>query len=314
MPQLNGGTEPAGGQFSRNDFPAIPVNFATAELRLANYTINAPDQSHTCGSNLARQLNTEGLAGVFILSDRLNVNGSHLVAGFTSVLSSDVPISGGIAGDGAAFKETIVGANRAPRSNLVAAVGFNGPAIRIGNGSVGDWNVFGPRRTITKSEDNKLFELDGEPALDLYERYLGEDDVNNFPGFVLLFPPQISDPDRPNSNNVRTILGIDRVTLSIMFAGDMSKGSNDQLMRGTIDRLVAGSGSAAQQTNSTVGVDGGKAIVVSCIGRRLMMGQRVIDEVEVAHEVLGSNRECIGFYSYGKISPHLTSGLCEFHN
>src|SRR5262249_16041230 len=144
--------------------------------------------SHDCGAAIGRALKADDLAGIFILSDGLHVNGSELVAGITNAVGRGVPVTGGLAGDGAEFNETLVGADDTPGSHRVGALGFYGPSIRIGHGSAGGWDVFGPRRHITKSIGNLLVELDGEPALDLYERYLGEEDAKGLPGTALLFP------------------------------------------------------------------------------------------------------------------------------
>jgi len=39
---------------------------------------------------------------------------------------------------------------------------------------MGGWDPFGPERLITKSKENILYELDGQSALELYKKYLGE--------------------------------------------------------------------------------------------------------------------------------------------
>jgi hypothetical protein len=197
----------------------------------------------------------------------------------------------------------------------VAAVGFYGRHIRIGHGSAGGWDVFGPRRKVTRSKGNLLFELDGEPALDLYERYLGED-AKGLPGTALLFPLQIYDPNRPDHVVVRTILAVDRQARSMTFAGDVPQGWMAQLMRGNFERLAAGSAEAARQACAEIrdGNGEGVALLVSCIGRRLLMGQRIADEVEAAGVELDAGMSRLGFYSYGEISPHAVSGVCELHN
>src|SRR6185369_15912864 len=110
---------------------------------------------------------------------------SALVDGVASAVGPAVPVSGGLAGDGAAFTETLVGAAAAPRSGTVAAVGFYGDAIQFGHGSGGGWDVFGPKRKITKASGNMLEEVDGQPALDLYKLYLGPGDSQNLPGSAL---------------------------------------------------------------------------------------------------------------------------------
>jgi hypothetical protein len=304
-----------GDDISDETIAAVALRFDATRLGLAAEMLDGAETSRSCGERIGRQLRAEDLSGIFVLSDGLNVNGSDLVAGITAVVGSHVPLSGGLAGDGAEFGETLVGADSPPRSRLVAAVGFYGPHIRIGHGNAGGWDVFGPRRKVTRSKGNVLAELDGEPALDLYERYLG-DEAQGLPGTGLLFPLQVYDPNRPDHVVVRTILAVDRETRSMTFAGDVPEGWMAQLMRGNFQRLAAGSGDAARQAGERVrNVDGeGVAVLVSCIGRRLLMGQRIADEVEAAGAELDAGLSRLGFYSYGEISPHAASGCCELHN
>ena len=257
------------------------------------------------------------LVGIFVLSDGLNVNGSELVAGIIGAVGKRVSVTGGLAGDGADFRETLVGADCAPRTQVAAAVGFYGAAIRIGHGSAGGWDEFGRRRQITRSRGNVLFQFDGEPALDLYERYLGEDEARGLPGSGLLFPLRIFDPERPDHDIVRTILAVGHDARSMTFAGDVPEGWTAQLMRGNFDRLAAGAAMAARQAADGVGpgrTGDQIAILVSCIGRRLLMGQHTADELEAASGESGLQVPQLGFYSYGEISPHRVSGVCELHN
>jgi hypothetical protein len=177
--------------------------------------------------------------------------------------------------------------------------------------------LFGPRRHVTRASGNVLFELDGEPALDLYERYLGPDESKALPGSALLFPIQVYDLEKPDTAVVRTVLAVDRAARSMTFAGDIPQGWTAQLMRGNLDRLAAGAADAARQARGKLdagGDDQRLSILVSCIGRRLLMGQRARDEVEAVGAELGHDSLRLGFYSYGEISPHAKSGLCELHN
>ncbi len=304
-----------GDDVSDETIAAVALRFDATRLSLAAETLAGAEHSRSCGERIGRQLRGEGLSGIFVLSDGLNVNGSELVAGITAAVGPGVPLSGGLAGDGAQFGETLVGADCPPRARLVAAIGFYGPHVRIGHGSAGGWDVFGPRRRVTRSKGNVLFELDGEPALDLYERYLGEE-AQGLPGTGLLFPLQVFDPGRPDHAVVRTILAVDRAAKSMTFAGDVPEGWVAQLMRGNHERLATGSGDAARQAGERVrGIRGeGVAVIVSCIGRRLLMGQRIADEVEAAGAELDAGLTRLGFYSYGEISPHAASGCCELHN
>jgi hypothetical protein len=311
-----------GGQINNNDINddeivAAAIGFDATRLRLCREEISGPKRSRDCGEAIGRALFADDLAGVFVLSDGLNVNGSELVAGISKMIGPDIPLTGGLAGDGANFKETLVGADCAPRPRAVAGIGFYGSAIRVGHGCAGGWDQFGPRRQVTKSVGNVLFELDGEPALDLYERYLGPDESKGLPGSALLFPIQVYDSQDPDSAVVRTVLAVDREARSMTFAGDVPQGWTAQLMRGNFDRLAAGAAEAGRQARSGLNGNGNDrrfSILVSCIGRRLLMGQRTIEEAEAVGAELGVDTMRLGFYSYGEISPHAKSGHCELHN
>jgi hypothetical protein len=299
-----------------DDIEVVAIWFDATTTRLAKQVVTSAADSRQCGRLLGEDLHSSDLSGIFILADGLNVNGSDLIAGITSVVGSKVALSGGLAGDGSDFSETLVGADCPPKSNLVAAIGFYGDAIQFGHGSAGGWDVFGPWRSVTRSRNNVLFQLDGEPALGLYERYLGEE-AAGLPGTALRFPLQIRDPNNPDHMVIRTILAIDRDMQSLTFAGDVPQGWQARLMRGVFDRLVVGAEDAARQArrNTTENTEHEcLALLVSCIGRRILMGQRTSNEIEAASAELGCRFKTFGFYSYGEISPHPVSNICELHN
>ncbi|HVD83311.1 MAG TPA: FIST N-terminal domain-containing protein [Bradyrhizobium sp.] len=311
-----------GGQISNSDISddeivAAAISFDATRLQLVRQDISDAQQSRNCGETIGRALQREDLAGIFVLSDGLNVNGSELVNGLVAAIGPNIPLTGGLAGDGADFTETLVGGDCAPRPRTVVGIGFYGSAIRIGHGSAGGWDLFGPRRQVTKSTGNVLFELDGQPALDLYERYLGPEDSKGLPGSALLFPIQVHDANHPDSAVVRTVLAVDHKARSMTFAGDVPQGWTAQLMHGNFDRLAEGAADAARQARESLDASEGQhqfSILISCIGRRLLMGQRTSDEAEAAGAELGTDTVRLGFYSYGEISPHAKSGVCELHN
>lgn len=311
------GGQLAGRDVSDDVASALALEFAGTDLRVTHATIASPAASHATGAAIGAALKDERLAGVFVLSDGLRVNGSALVEGIASEVGKAVPVSGGLAGDGADFVETLVSCDGPPAPNTVAAVGFYGDAVRIGHGSAGGWDVFGPLRQITRSDGNVLHEVDGKPALDLYKLYLGPDETENLPGSALLFPLRIFDPRHPERSVVRTVLAVDHELGSMTFAGDMPSGWSAQLMRGSIGRLCAGAAEATHRAVAGAHPDAGTqsaAIFVSCIGRRLLMGQRIEEEIEAATAELTGSCVPAGFYSYGEISPHEVSGYCQLHN
>ena len=291
---------------------ATAVAFDHTRIQTAEVMVAEWANSHDAGRALALKLMAPELRAVFVLSDGLNVNGSELVRGMAGALDGRVLITGGLAGDGARFGRTGVGTGDAVRPGAIAAVGFYGNRLDIFHGSSGGWDAFGPRREITRAEGNVLYELDGEPALDLYKRYLGEE-AANLPGSALLFPLRVHPPGQERAALVRTVLSVDEATRSMTFAGDVPQGHVGQLMRGNFDRLVDGASIAAAQAAPSAEIPA-VAVLVSCIGRKLLLGQRIGEEVETVADILGRNVAMTGFYSYGEISPHSATGMCELHN
>jgi hypothetical protein len=289
------------------------ARFAATRLASAIMPVEGSEQSRAAAVSLAESLAAPDLKGVFVLSDGLNVNGSQLVAGFNEVLKGAAVVTGGLAGDGDRFQRTWVLSDAKLLSNRVVAVGFYGERVRIGHGSRGGWDIFGPERRVTASDGNVLRELDGRPALDLYKEYLGEL-AAGLPATALRFPLALRADADDKKRLVRTILGVNEEEGSLTFAGDIPEGFLAQLMRTNLDRLVDGAEAAAVMTQNR-GTDGAPtlAIAISCVGRRMVLGERAEEEVEATLDELPGTTKQIGFYSYGEISP-FASGTCDLHN
>jgi hypothetical protein len=253
------------------------------------------------------------LAHVLVLSDGLQVNGSELVAGMTARLPSGVAVTGGLAGDGAAFGATRTLMDDRLAAGAIVAVGLYGARLRVGIGSLGGWDPFGPERLVTRAEGNVLCELDGYSALGLYKKYLGEH-AAGLPATGLHFP--LSLRRAPGQQPVvRTILNVDENRQSIVFAGDIPEGSRVQLMKANFDRVVDGAIGAASSSREALGGSPVElALLISCVGRKLALKQRIEEEVEGVRDVLGPGATFCGFYSYGEIAPFRTGCSCELHN
>jgi hypothetical protein len=305
------GGEIAGPEVNDDSVSAVALRFASSRVELASVRLAEFPDSRAAGVALARSLPAEGLRAIFVLADGMLTNGTLLVYGLRDVLPQDVLLTGGLAGDGANFLHAFVGADAPAAEGIAAVIGLYGERLVLGWGSYGGWETFGPERIVTRSEGNTLYELDGEPALDLYKRYLGNE-AANLPGSGLLFPLAVRRPGDDANTLVRTLIGFSEEQKTLVFAGDVPQGSQAQLMRGSFPALVEGAAHAGGQAARPGGP--ALALLVSCIGRKLMMGQRTADEVEAVADVLGPGVTQIGFYSYGEIAPHQASGRCELHN
>ncbi len=289
------------------------VKFETTKIKIVDVDLNSYElDSYKTGSIISEKLKGENLRHIFVLSDGLIVNGAELVKGLQHKIDKKVSITGGLAGDGADFEKTFVIHNNEIHSEKIVALGLYGEDLKIGFGSKGGWDSFGIERLVTRSENNILYELDGEPALELYKTFLGEK-AKDLPGSGLLFPLSMRDEDN-KIPVVRTILAIDDQNQSLTFAGNIPQGSYVRLMKANVDRIISGAEQSAMISKSNTGDAHQLAFLVSCVGRRLVMKQLVEEEVEAVNEVFGNKIFTTGFYSYGEIAPFDKFTPCSLHN
>jgi len=293
---------------------ATAIAFDATRVRAEHADVTDAAASRDAGRALGARLTERELVHVLVFSDGLTVNGSELAAGLRDALPADVTVTGGLAGDGTRFARTAVVAGDAPpRAGRVAAIGLYGGRLRVGHGSLGGWDAFGVDRLITRARGNVLYELDGEPALPLYKRYLGEH-AAGLPATGLLFPLALRDPERGDHGLVRTILAVNEDDQSMIFAGDMPEGTYARMMKANFDRLVEGALGAAGAARAGLNGDASLALLISCVGRRLVLKQRIEEELDGVRRVLGPRPALTGFYSYGEISPYTPTARCELHN
>lgn len=304
--------EICGGEVRSGSVVAIAMAFDSTTVGHTMVDLAEAGTIQEAGAQLARTLNKENLSGLFVISDGTLVDGDGLLEGIASALPPDVPVCGGLAADGDRFKTTLVGLKSGLYSGKIVAIGLYGKDLEIHCGSGGGWENFGPLRRITKSKGNVLIELDGEPALGVYTRYLG--DRANMPSGALYFPLEIYPDGEDQQGLVRTILAVDDAAQTMTFAGNIPEGCLARLMRAGSERLIEGAQTAAERA---VGEEKGEydaAILISCVGRRIILGLRTEDEVGEVIGVIGKNVPAVGFYSYGELGPFFPGGTSELHN
>jgi hypothetical protein len=301
-----------GATVSDDTITMTAVNFEKSSIRCFETEIGSADDSFAVAQRLAEKIEKKDLTHILIISEGLTINGSELVRGLVSKLPSSVKITGGLAGDSVNFRETLVLAGKSANKNKIDAIAFYGKGLKIGCGSVGGWDTFGPERIITRSKNNILYEMDGKSALALYKDYLGEH-AKGLPATGLLFPLSIKDSN--NNVLVRTILSVDEQQQSLTFAGDVPQGARARLMKANFDRLIDGATEAAKNSLKAIQpAQAELAILISCVGRKLILKQRVEEEIEGIQETLGEKASLTGFYSYGEIAPTGVNADCSLHN
>ena len=288
---------------------AAAIRFDDTRIRTVSEVLSREDDARAGGLRLAQGLRGDDLKGVFVLTDAFGLNGPELVEGLMEGLPG-VPISGGMAGDDATLcNSTRAGLNERPRDGAAVAIGFYGASVRIGYGVAGGWDELGPERRVTRSEGAIVYEFDGEPALEVYERLVGD-----AAGIARLRHPFAFKPDQDSAQDVIwEVVGIDRENKGIVFIDKVPQGWWGRMLRGIDDNLVEGAGLAARRAGMGAVAGDALSLVVSCIGRKWVMGQRIGDETEAVQEE-APRTPTIGFYSYGEIAPHAHTGRCTLHH
>jgi hypothetical protein len=305
--------EICGTSVSDDSLVVTAIRFDHTKIVGTKIKITQSSDSLRAGEQLAQSLPKDDLRHVFVISDGLHVNASDLAAGLMRHLPPHVAVTGGLSGDGAQFKETLVLWDDRPEQGVVAAVGLYGDRLKVGYGAMGGWDPFGPERLVTRSKGNILFEFDGKSALGLYKNYLG-DQAKGLPGTALHFPLCLRKKEKSTSV-VRTVLAIDEMEQSMIFAGEVPQGEYARLMRTNYEGLIEGSIGAAKASYEGLGSSSPElAVLISCVGRKLVLKQRTGEEVEGVREIMGDRTALTGFYSYGGYSPFTPQAQCEFHN
>ena len=291
------------------------VNFERTAVAMASTPINGMGDSFDAGERLGQALAPAGLSAVLVFGTGVAINGSALVSGLRSALPKDVRISGGLAADAGTFRQTWTLGPQGSTDDHIVAVGLYGDNIRLSYGSFAGWSPFGPARKVTLCVDNLLYELDGVRALDVYKSYLGEY-AKNLPGSGLLFPFEMLSLKQERSGIFRTILGINKEDGSLILAGDIDANGYLKLMHSSTEKLIEGAQNAAHAVAADIqdGHSDALAILVSCVGRKLVMGDRVDEEVEAVADLLGKNTMVTGFYSNGEIAGTAFHNECHLHN
>ena len=293
------------------------LSFKNPKLKVTSTSSKGIEDSEGMGMRLAESLAAPDLNAIFVLGQGVKVNGSSLIQGLQKKAGEKVIITGGLAGDSARFAKTFVMLNEKTIEDGAVAIGFYGDSVKVSFGSVGGWQAFGPSRKVTKVESNILFEIDGTPALTVYKNYLG-DFAKDLPGSALYFPLSVLTEGDDKTDLIRTILGVDEKNGILILAGDVPQDGHVRLMHAQTTDLVAGASKAADLAGKgmpSAEAESSFGILVSCVGRKLVVGDEDIEEEVEAVRASLHGIPVAGFYSNGEICP--TNGFikdCRLHN
>jgi hypothetical protein len=277
------------------------VAFEHTEVAVGGVRIERPEGAFEAGAQAIASLPARGLRHAFVLAPgNLLLNGD-LLSGINSALPAGATASGGFAGNGGNVHGSSVWHGEEAEASAVVSLGLYGDRLRVGRGVGGGWNPFGPERRVTKSVNEAIYEFDRFPALELYKQYLGEH-AAALPFAALRFPVGLRERES-DPWGVYVLTGIDEKNGSLSVDRRIAEGSSARFMLGSAEHLIEAAGAAARQSRDELGAPPQLAVLVSCYGRRVCLGERTEEELEIVNEAM-DGATMAGFYSYGEISRH----------
>ena len=252
-----------------------------------------------------------------VFSDGLTGNGCAILRGIADVFGVTVPVSGGAAGDNGDFIKTLQFGRGRIYSDAVCGIGFYGD-FRLGTGVKSGWAPIGLAKQVTCAKGKTLYELNGEPALNVFERFLGQH-AEKLPAIGVEYPlgfnANLEGSGEQGQYVLRATMSVDRKKRSITFAGEIPEGAMVNMTCGDTASILKAAGVAAKEARSTIGDTSPDVIFCySCMARKIVLGRRTEEEIEQVRAQFGTRVPMIGFYSYGEFSPIGPATSSHLHN
>jgi len=241
---------------------------------------------------------------IMLISAGLHADGQELVKGVIDTMERQVPLFGCLAGDDLSFKETFVFNASQVIANGAMALIFDQNTVELKGLAVSGWKGIGTPKTVTKAEGNVVYEIDDEPALDMYNKYLN---IGDDPALAVEYPLLLIRDD--DSVALRAVMAVNE-DKSIVYAGTVPEGTKVKFSMPPgseiIDLAVEQMSEFNQQIPSSDAI-----LLFSCKARHMALGPMVEDEISAIHKLW--NVPLVGFFTYGEIGP-VQRGKCDFHN
>jgi hypothetical protein len=241
-----------------------------------------------------------------IFSDGLTGNGCAILRGIASVFGDRVPVNGGAAGDNSDFVKTQQFGRGRIYSDAVSGIAFYGD-FGLGIGVQSGWAPIGLSKQVTRARGKIVYELNGEPALNVFERFLGQH-AEKLPAIGVEYPlgflKHSTDADHTDHYVLRATMSVDRKERSITFAGEIPEGAMVNMTCGDKSSILEAVEIASKVARAAIGKMAPKVIFCySCMARKIVLGRRTEEEIERIQAEFGTQVPIIGFYSYGEFCP-----------
>ena len=309
------------GEISSDGFStdsAVLGGMVSDQINFEMVSVTAISQnSEKAGRELAAGF-SDSVRYVQLFSDGITGDGSAILRGMTSSFNGNLPVSGGTSGDGGNFLKTYQFLGDEVLSDAAVAIGFCGD-FKLGTGVRSGWTPIGLPKKVTRAAGNVLYELNGESALSVYERFLGKH-AEQLPAVGVEYPlgiiGQFEDLDGTDHLLLRATMSVDREKGVINFAGEIPEGAMVYLTCGDRNAILDATEAAARTAIEDYGTAANPAVVFfySCMARKTVLGLRTKEEIERVQRHFSATVPVLGFYTYGEYCRVRRNGPSLLHN
>ena len=210
-------------------------------------------------------------------------------------ISKDVPIMGGSSADNTLEGNWHQFANGEVLSNGVTVAALSGTGL--GCAFSGVYRPTGKKAKITKLDGRTLIELNNQPALSVYSKWLGKPEAELRDAILV---ESVKAPIAKQIGDFYQVAHPADATDSgeIGIFVNYSEGDELELLEASLDELIAGVKSVVSQAAKKVEKPAG-VILVHCAGRNMVIGERM-SEVSSQIKDAAGNVPAIGLLAFGE--------------
>ena len=271
---------------------------------------NLKEDSRKAGADVAEAVKEQASGDMklfMMFADGLSGNGSDVVRGILSILGEHFPVVGGSAGDDAQYKRTYQYLQDSVTSDSVIGVGLSGD-FKFSIGVKHGWVPVGVPMKITKSDGAVIKEIDGQPAIKIFEDYFGEERAGELKNktlaeLALAYPLGLKETGS-DELLLRAPFFVDKEG-SITCGGEVPEGSEIRLMIGSSEGAIAAARNAALNAMDQLEGTPKVVIIFNCHVRDKLFGNRdkAKEEIDAIQLIIGKDVPLIGFYTYAEQAP-----------
>jgi len=253
--------------------------------------ISYDNDSYKTGMALASELVQNDTKVIISFADGIHTNGEEYVNGISS-FAPEIVLSGGLAADNGFLDKTYIFNKETICSNGAIGVSLSNKDLEVSTSYTFDWMPIGKEMKVTKSIKNRVYEIDGISAVNIYAKYMGEELSLQLPQVGIEFPLIF---ERDGTSIGRAVL-LKHEDGSLTFAGNINEGDSVRFGIGSIETILKNSDYNTRQVLDKMDYEAEAVFVYSCMARRRFMNEYINDELAILSHV----GHISGFFTYGE--------------